>query len=477
MERYDEETDVSSHYNCYVQTILVSFDDWIPDSTISIHSLNYWRRVGRCLGRLEKVNSTKVFRWEPLQPEEIVDDLIIKYAKDRRERFVKVSLSNVYDQGTYDRKGDARIEVKRKFRVGAYTIHLKVHRVQFYKHSKLNVNIALQFANGGACIHFIQQDMSKLRYRKINIGRRSGKDEEQTLVGIIVQTLVPLTHSFWLAQADAIQRGLLRSQLEDVYRQPETRLIHVRHTASSHRSARLCNLMLRLNLVFDTFPESYIHNLECNAISIAPTSSLHPCPFRFIHNLHLDFAAYGYQDHNCRSSLPAYSDNRTSTATAIGVQCLTAANSVFAGNSVTMGDRSVPIRPTIPQGVTVNINYIAGDSYFGAISGSNNGGRNNVNTIRIRTPVLTSRGANQNGILEIQYVNTNTESSGENAHSPSSALRARGVSTSLMSASFSAPVAPPAHLAADFLPNAATRHLPPPKPCLATRPRIATQCG
>ncbi|KDQ22969.1 hypothetical protein PLEOSDRAFT_177382 [Pleurotus ostreatus PC15] len=52
------------------------------------------------------------------------------------------------------------------------------------------------------------------------------------------------------------------------------------------------------------------------------------------------------------------------------------------GNSITIksGHRNVHVNLAGLHGVSLNINFISGDSYFGAISGGNVGGRNNVNT-------------------------------------------------------------------------------------------------
>lgn len=67
---------------------------------------------------------------------------------------------------------------------------------------------------------------------------------------------------------------------------------------------------------------------------------------------------------------------------ATGIHSLTATNSVAQENSITIKNehRSVNVNLTGLQGVSLSINFTSGDSFFGAISGGNVGGRGNVNT-------------------------------------------------------------------------------------------------
>ncbi|KAF9492490.1 hypothetical protein BDN71DRAFT_1509398 [Pleurotus eryngii] len=98
--------------------------------------------------------------------------------------------------------------------------------------------------------------------------------------------------------------------------------------------------------------------------------------------MHLNFLPSARDDcHNNNPSSRNSTEPLSFTVEATGIHGLTGTNSVACGNLITIASahRNVHVNLAGLQGVSLNINFISGDSYFGAISNSNIGGTNNVN--------------------------------------------------------------------------------------------------
>lgn len=182
----------------------------------------------------------------------------------------------------------------------------------------------------------------------------------------------------YTAQTIAIQRGLSRSEFEEEFTEPKSKLTLIRHSASTSTQhggdpACRCYLILHLSVLTWTYELSaaYIHSFDWSATNIPSACPSGACSFRYLSNLHLNFP-----------STPSHNPEAVGFAVAAsGIQGLTGTNSVAAGNSVTITSEHRNIRVNFPntRTVTVNINFISGDAYFGAITSSNIGGANNMN--------------------------------------------------------------------------------------------------
>ncbi|KAF9490232.1 hypothetical protein BDN71DRAFT_210936 [Pleurotus eryngii] len=205
------------------------------------------------------------------------------------------------------------------------------------------------------------------------------KDTRVAGIGDIIGALVPMSDYLWTAGRNAAARCLPYSQFVDDLPQPETQLIH--HRRSNRGDDRPCYLTLHIS-----FSEFCILHVEINN---SPACPLRSDAFRTLNNIHLNFPPSTQHDcpnHDCPSQNST--EPLSFTAEATGIYGLTATNSVAQGNSITIKSKHRNVHANLAglPGVSLNINFISGDSFFGVINGGNVGGRNNVNTIRITSP-------------------------------------------------------------------------------------------
>ncbi|KAF9492546.1 hypothetical protein BDN71DRAFT_1591625 [Pleurotus eryngii] len=194
---------------------------------------------------------------------------------------------------------------------------------------------------------------------------------------------IPIVDDLLTAQSNAAARCLLYSQFVDDLHQPETQLI--RHRSSNWGDERPCYLTLHIS--FGEFIS--IHCVDWTELNNSPACPLCSDTFRSLNNIHLNFLPSTQHDDNNHDRPSQHSTEPINvTVEATGIHGLTATNSVAQGDSITIKSehRNVHINLAGLPGISLNINFISGDSYFGAISNSNIGGTNNVNTIRITSP-------------------------------------------------------------------------------------------
>ncbi|KAF9491251.1 hypothetical protein BDN71DRAFT_1453142 [Pleurotus eryngii] len=114
-----------------------------------------------------------------------------------------------------------------------------------------------------------------------------------------------------------------------------------------------------------------------------PVSPSHSNAFRSLNNVHLNFPSSARDDrHNNNPSSQNSPGTLSFAVEASSIHGLTGINSVARGNSITISSehRNVHVNLAGLPGVSLSINFISGDNFFGAISGGNVGGRNNINT-------------------------------------------------------------------------------------------------
>ncbi|KAF9490069.1 hypothetical protein BDN71DRAFT_1498728, partial [Pleurotus eryngii] len=181
---------------------------------------------------------------------------------------------------------------------------------------------------------------------------------------------------------NAAARCVPYSQFVDDLPQPETQLIH--HRGSNRGDDRPCYLTLHISATAFT-----ISNSDWSATTIPPTFPLCSDAFRSLNSLNLNFPSSTQHDYHNHDRPPQNSTEPLNfTVEATGIHGLTASNPVLQGNSITIKSEHRNVRVNLAGllGVSLNINIISGDSFFGAINGGNVGGRNNVNTFRITSP-------------------------------------------------------------------------------------------
>ncbi|KAF9489468.1 hypothetical protein BDN71DRAFT_1456073 [Pleurotus eryngii] len=194
------------------------------------------------------------------------------------------------------------------------------------------------------------------------------------VIGDFSRALVPIADNLNAAENNAAARCLPYSQFIDDLPQPETQLIC--HRGSNRGNDRPCYLTLHISLG-DFFQ---ILRVDWSYINNSPACPLRSDAFRSLNSLHLKFPSPASQDCNPNSSSQFHQDNLTITISAREISFSTGTNTVSLGNGFTLSSEH--------RTVTVNyINAIMGDAFLGTINGGNNGGRNNVNTIRISSPV------------------------------------------------------------------------------------------
>ncbi|KAF4565309.1 hypothetical protein EYR36_001879 [Pleurotus pulmonarius] len=220
----------------------------------------------------------------------------------------------------------------------------------------------------------------KLEHRSIN-----DSDSDVSVNDDIIRALSPIHDDYYSAMKNAVRRQIPHSQFIDEYPQPETVLIRHRDSNRGHDHPCYLPCTLRLQgLTFILFATTIDGvTVDWGAINNFPTRPLSSDAFHSLSSLHLNFPSSAQHD---RPSHDRPSQNNTDplsfTLEATGIHGLTATNSVAQGNSITIASehRNVQVNLAGLHGISVNINFISGDSYFGAISSSNIGGTNNVNT-------------------------------------------------------------------------------------------------
>ncbi|KAF9488867.1 hypothetical protein BDN71DRAFT_1512667 [Pleurotus eryngii] len=214
--------------------------------------------------------------------------------------------------------------------------------------------------------------------RTLGIGYPS-MGTDVAVVNDIKCVLDPVSDDYLTAQENTIRCGVPLSQFLDEYPEPEAQLI--RHRASNQGDDRLCYLTLDFSIY--TRRCAFIRRIYQSATNSPPISPLHSNAFQSLNNIHLNFLLSTQDD--CRNNNPSSQNSLGTlsfTVEASSIHSLTGTNSVACGNSITIASehRNVQVNLAGLHGVNININFISGDSYFGAISSSNIGRMNNVNT-------------------------------------------------------------------------------------------------
>ncbi|KAF9490203.1 hypothetical protein BDN71DRAFT_1511466 [Pleurotus eryngii] len=299
-------------------------------------------------------------------------DVEIEYLEDGNKRWEELATEKEADEtasrAVYDEWGNAHIVVTRTLSVGTSTVWFRVHRAQCYSTKiSLDVRFVVEFGNSEESTRFLHEDLRILENTFI-----PKMDTSSAVIGDIARALVPMSDYLWTGR-NAAARCLPYSQFVDDLPQPETQLIH--HRCSNRGDDRPWYLTLHIS-----FSEFSILHVEINNFPACPLRS---DAFRSLNNIHLNFPSstqYNYHNHDFP---PQNSTEPLSfTVEATGIHGLTATNSVAQGNSITIKSkhRNVHVNLAGLPGVSLNINFISGDSFFGAINGGNVGGRNNVNT-------------------------------------------------------------------------------------------------
>ncbi|KAF9488459.1 hypothetical protein BDN71DRAFT_458094 [Pleurotus eryngii] len=307
----------------------------------------------------------------------------IEYLEDGDTRWEELLTEKEADEiasrAVYDECDEAHIAAPRTLSVGTSTVWFRVHRTQFYHLFKhVDVRFVVEFRNSEECTRFLHEDMRNLEDQYI-----SDVDTEVAVVDDIMHALLPIRDDLDAAYKNALRRSLPYSQFVDDLPQSERQLI--RHRGSSRGDDRPCYLTLHIS--FRLF--LYDLHIDWSEIDYSPASPLRSDAFRSLNNIHLNFPSPTQYDYHNHDHPPQNSTEPLSfTVEATGIHGLTATNSVAQGNSITIKSehRNVHVNLAGLPGVSLNINIISGDSFFGAINGGNVGGRNNVNTYRITSP-------------------------------------------------------------------------------------------
>ncbi|KAF4565311.1 hypothetical protein EYR36_001881 [Pleurotus pulmonarius] len=207
------------------------------------------------------------------------------------------------------------------------------------------------------------------------------------VINDIMRALAPIHNDHRTEWVNAARRGVPLSQFIDECPQLDTKLI--RHRASHRGHDRPCYATLHLS----TIKVLHITRVDWSAINNSPNFPFHSDPFRSLNDIYLNFPAS--TQHNCPKHNPPSQNNTDAlrfTVEATGIHGLTATNTDTQGNSITIKSehRNVQVNLAGLHGISLNINFIAGDNFSGAISSSNIGGTNNVNTIPISSLVGSS---------------------------------------------------------------------------------------
>ncbi|KAF9489466.1 hypothetical protein BDN71DRAFT_1456063 [Pleurotus eryngii] len=372
----DEETGIDTMYNLFVEAVQVDPNDrWSPGATVSLYQWRTWMPTKRDLLYMQDDHTTAL-QWRPHQPQPLCwsSCIVIEYTNDGHTQEEEVATweeaEELASRAEYDRWDKAHLEVTRTVSSGTSTVWVKVERDQWYNlHSGFEIRVCLEFANAKDCTQFIQEEIDELEGRDI-ISKFN--DGGTVAINDIIQTVAPIADDFRSALTHAARRHECT--------QPETKLI--RRRASSRDLGRPCYLTLHLSTIADTLSDEvpFIAEVNWSATTIPPIFPLHASTFRSLNNLHLKFHSVTSQDGNYNSPSRSQQDDLTISVSAREISLFNGTNSVFAGNSFSVNS----------EDRTVNINYIntiMGDAFLGPISGGNNGGRNNVNTIRMMSPV------------------------------------------------------------------------------------------
>ncbi|KAF9490077.1 hypothetical protein BDN71DRAFT_232149 [Pleurotus eryngii] len=276
----------------------------------------------------------------------------------------------IASRAEYDERDEAHIAVTSTLSVGTGTIWFKVEWLQLYPSVGLDVGFVVEFGNSEECTRFLREHMRKLECR-CRFPPYAGAGI--AVIDDIMRALDPIRDDLFTTERNAGQRGIPFLQFVDDLPQPETQLI--RHRCSNRGDDRPCYLTLHITTSIDA-----ISNVDWSATTIPPTFPSHSSAFRSLNDLHLKFPSPASQDCNPNSSSQSHQDDLTITISAGEISFSTGANPVSLGNRFTLS--------SVHRTVNVNyINAIMGDAFLGTINGGNNGGRNNVNTIRISNPV------------------------------------------------------------------------------------------
>ncbi|KAF9490094.1 hypothetical protein BDN71DRAFT_1511575 [Pleurotus eryngii] len=326
------------------------------------------------------IDCPKVLHWTPSAPQSLLlqNGVEIEYLEDGNTRWEDLvtgeEADEIVSRVVYDELDVAHIAVTRTLSVGTSTVWFKVERNQTYIFEMvLDVCLVVEFGNSEECIRFLHGDMRELKLQDFG-----GEETNIAAIDDIMRALVPVTDDLNAAKKNAARRGIPFSQFKDEY-QPETQFI--RHQASDRGDDRPCYLTLDISIYAHTY--LFIRHVDWSATNSPPISPSHSNAFQSLNNIHLNFPLSAQDDR--RNNNPS-SQNSTEplsfTVEASGIHGLTGTNSVARGNSITISSehRNVHVNLAGLLGVSLNINFISGDSYFGAISSSNIGGMNNVNT-------------------------------------------------------------------------------------------------
>ncbi|KAF9487650.1 hypothetical protein BDN71DRAFT_1513752 [Pleurotus eryngii] len=253
------------------------------------------------------------------------------------------------------------------------TSWFKVERIQYYSSIPcLDVRFVVEFGNSEECTRFIHEDIRILEHLS-----PADAGTGVAVIGDIMRALDSIADDLLTAERNAAACCLPYSQFVDDLPQPETQLI--RHRRSNWGDDRPCSLALHISLgkFFSIFRVSW------SKINYSPASPLRSDTFRSLNNIHFNFPSSTQHDYHNHDRPPQNSTEPLSfTVEATGIHGLTATNSVAQGNLITIKSehRNVHVNLAGLPGVSLNINFISGDSFFGGINGGNVGGRNNVNT-------------------------------------------------------------------------------------------------
>ncbi|KAF9486884.1 hypothetical protein BDN71DRAFT_1514518 [Pleurotus eryngii] len=316
-----------------------------------------------------------VLHWTPSAPRSLspLRGVEIEHSVDgntRREMLITGKEPDA-SRAVYDGLDVAHIAVTRTLSAGTGTVRFKVTRSQCYTSiTCLDVRFVVEFRNSKERTRFLDEHMRKLERRYI-----FGVNTGVVVINDIMHALVPICDDLDAAQKNALRRRVPLSQFQDECSQPKTKLI--RHRKSNRRHDRPCCLTLDITIFARV--RSFILRSATNSPPISPS---HSNAFQSLNNIHLNFPSSAQDDrHNNNPSSQNSPGTLSFTVQASGIHGLTGTNSVACGNSITISSehRNVHINLAGLPGVSLNINFNSGDSYFGAISSSNIGGTNNVN--------------------------------------------------------------------------------------------------
>ncbi|KAF4567093.1 hypothetical protein EYR36_010709 [Pleurotus pulmonarius] len=236
---------------------------------------------------------------------------------------------------------------------------------------------------GDDCLGFIQHDLRALESKQLVPNQNYN---ECLIADNVCQTVAPLASHYRQVELDAIRRGISRNDFEDQYIEPETQLMCHHGSTPSDAHSRPCFLTLHLHIAAwgpHDFEPSFIDSVHWSATNNPCALPALPGPFRSLNNIHLNFPSSAPDSHESDGNGPSPrgADTLSFTVSEGGIQGLDGSNSAAAGKFITIASEHRNVRVTFInlQGLSVHVNFISGDAYFGTFNRSNVGGANNVN--------------------------------------------------------------------------------------------------